>query len=307
MASEELVKHHVSEFDVIFLCYDEPNREALWADLQRHCPWAKKVEGVKGFDAAHKACANLAETDRFFTVDGDTKVDPTFWDLTLEYPAELADCQFDWASVNHINGLTYGNGSVKLWTKDFVLGMRTHENAPEGEQAVEFCWDRRYRPVPGVYSTTYPNATPFQAFRAGYREGVKMTLDQGKLVPGVRLKDRLARDNYVRLLIWASVGADVENGLWAIYGARRGIYEVLTGTIRSESISDFDWFNREWTCNGGWHTSYLENKLVAIGLELRKQFGLEVAELDADQSRFFKETHQHVERVTGSARQVRVY
>ena len=27
-----------------------------------------------------------------------------------------------------INGLKYGNGSLKMWTKDFVANMKTHEN-----------------------------------------------------------------------------------------------------------------------------------------------------------------------------------
>ena len=39
----------------------------------RIVPWAKRVHGVEGSDAAHKACANLSETDRFITVDGDNR------------------------------------------------------------------------------------------------------------------------------------------------------------------------------------------------------------------------------------------
>lgn len=301
MASEEVV-HDVSEFDVIFLSYDEPNKEEMWADLLQHCPWAKRVDGVKGFDSAHKACAELSDTERFFTVDGDTKVDPSFWSKKLAYPAELSDAQFSWASINHVNGLSYGNGSLKLWTRDFVLDMRTHENAPAGEQAVEFCWDSRYRAVPGIYSTTYPNGSEFQAFRAGYREGVKMTLDQGKFVPGTKLKDKLAHENYVRLLIWCSVGADVEHGRWAIYGARRGVYEVLSGEVSAESISDFDWFNKQWE-SGSVNWSGCSSEL---GETLRKTFGVQVADLDVEQSKFFKETHQTFERVFGSAREVRL-
>ncbi|SVC70278.1 uncharacterized protein METZ01_LOCUS323132, partial [marine metagenome] len=41
-------------------------------------PWAKRVHGVEGSDAAHKACAELSETKHFVTVDGDTIINPTF-------------------------------------------------------------------------------------------------------------------------------------------------------------------------------------------------------------------------------------
>lgn len=297
----------VSQFDVIFLSYDEPNKEELWADLLANSPWAKRVDSVKGFDTAHKACANLAETHRFFTVDGDTKVDSGFWDMILEYPDDLEGCQFDWASRNAVNGLCYGNGSLKLWTKDFVLGMRTHENALEGQQAVEFCWDQRYRAVPGIYSTTYPNASRYQAFRAGYREGAKMSLDQGSQVNGLKLKERLQRDNYARLLTWCSVGADADNGLWVIYGARLGLYETLTGRVDVSKISDYGWFlNHFVTSHKSDNHDELNETITKLGIELRKEYGIEVAELDADQSRFFKETHSHVERVHGVAREVRV-
>ena len=37
--------------------HDEPNAEKNYADLLKKVPWAKRVHGVKGSDAAHKAAA----------------------------------------------------------------------------------------------------------------------------------------------------------------------------------------------------------------------------------------------------------
>ena len=71
-------KLKVIDYDMIYLSYDEPNAERNYADLCQKVPWAKRVHGVKGSDAAHKACAELSETDRFITVDGDNIIDPTF-------------------------------------------------------------------------------------------------------------------------------------------------------------------------------------------------------------------------------------
>ena len=65
------MKLNLSEIDCIFLSYDEPNADKNWADLLNKAPWAKRVHGVKGSDAAHKACANLSETEHFITVDAE--------------------------------------------------------------------------------------------------------------------------------------------------------------------------------------------------------------------------------------------
>ena len=66
-------KQDVTELDIFYISYDEPNCEEHWADLLNKVPWAKRVHGVKGFDAAHKECANQSETERFITVDGDNR------------------------------------------------------------------------------------------------------------------------------------------------------------------------------------------------------------------------------------------
>ena len=59
------MKVKIAELDIIYLSYDEPNAEKNYADLLTKVPWAKRVHGVEGSDAAHKACAELSETDRF--------------------------------------------------------------------------------------------------------------------------------------------------------------------------------------------------------------------------------------------------
>ncbi len=71
-------KFKVLDYDVIYLSYDEPNAEKNYADLLTKVPWAKRVHGVEGSDAAHKACAELSETDRFITVDGDNRIRDNF-------------------------------------------------------------------------------------------------------------------------------------------------------------------------------------------------------------------------------------
>ena len=69
----------ISDLDFVYISYMEPNKEHNWADLKNKVPWAKRVDGVKGFDSAHKAAAELAETDFFISVDGDNIIDERFY------------------------------------------------------------------------------------------------------------------------------------------------------------------------------------------------------------------------------------
>ena len=70
-----------------------------------------------------------------------------------------------------------------------------------------------------------------------------MSLDEGKKAPQMNLKIVSGPKNYERLITWCNIGADVENGLWACYGARLGCYDTnLNEDFILESISSYDWF-----------------------------------------------------------------
>lgn len=300
--------HEMSEFDLFYLSYDEPNCEENWAKLVDLAPWAKRVHGVKGFDSAHKECANQSETARFITIDGDNIVYPELFETKINIPDKYSHCVLSWASRNIINGLIYGNGGVKLWTKEFVLNMRTHENAVEDGEKVDFCWDNSYLQLNNVYSDTCPNASPFQAFRAGFREGCKMTLDKGQRTDSLKIKDQIHWKNLQRLLVWASLGADIENGVWAIYGTRLGIYmSNVDRTWAIEQISDYDWFKNffaeeiqpkfaggEEFCpytNYKWDKNKVILESTRLKDELNKSIGLWIADFNEEQSAFFKNVY----------------
>lgn len=293
----------MNEFDIFYISYDEPKCEENWADLLQKAPWAKRVHGVKGFDSAHRACAEQSETERFITVDGDNIIDEKFLDLALNIPDKYKNCSFSWNSVNAVNGLIYGNGGLKLWTVDWVMNMKSHEHADSEAKKLDFCWDPTYLQLNGVWSTTYPNGSPFQAFRAGFREGCKMTLDQGDKVDAVKVKSTIYQENLRRLLLWCSVGADVDNGLEAMLGARLGIYMTNIATdFDIAKISDYDWFKQfgQETLDRLKGTSRLDTRRLvmeeihAIGHQLKQTMGLDLAVLDHNQSAWFKRVQVHV-------------
>ena len=68
----------IADLDCIFLTYDEPKKEEFWTKIKNIVPWAVRVDGVKGSDAAHKVAADASETDRFILIDGDNLPRPDF-------------------------------------------------------------------------------------------------------------------------------------------------------------------------------------------------------------------------------------
>jgi hypothetical protein len=294
----------IVEQDIIFLSYDEPNAEKNFADLCQKIPWAKRVHGVKGSDAAHKACADLSETENFVTVDGDNVIDPDFLNLKIDVD-ELGltkEHVFSWCGKIHVNGLMYGNGGLKLWNKDFVTNMKTHENSDKNDtpSLVEFCFDNRYYQFNENYSTSFTNESPFQAWRAGFREGVKMSLDQGKKVSYI---NSIWWQNYERLLIWSSIGADVKNGLWSIYGAREGCYLTNCTDWDYTQVRDFEYLTEKWNENyPKISESELRDKIESVGEKLSKELNLNIETLTEKGSKFFKKVYHNTPRIIKAAK-----
>ena len=283
-------KFNIAEYDVVFISYDEPNAEENWAELLTIVPWAQRVHGVEGSDAAHKAAANLSTTDRFITIDGDNFVISDFTDQEIELDDEFDDsrCVFSWPSLNTLNGLMYGNGGIKCWPKQLVLDMKTHESAdPDNAKAqVDFCWDITYVPIDKCFAEIHNNATPLQSWRAGFREGVKMSLEQGEKLSSLK---KIWKSNLNRLIIWMMVGVDQPNGIWALYGARLGCYMTYFTDWDFVNVRDFTYLNKFWDE----HVKHLTEEDLYSEIErITKIIGpqLGIAEpLTEGQSIFFKQ------------------
>jgi len=289
----------VIDQDIVFLSYDEPNAEKNYADLLSKAPWAKRVHGVKGSDAAHKACAAKSDTEYFVTVDADNIIDPAFLEVEIDLDALglTSDNVFSWCGKVHVNSLMYGNGGLKLWTRKFVNEMKTHENSDPADVKgkVEFCFDDRYYQFNENYSESFTNATPFQAWRAGFREGVKMSLDQGAKVGNLKT---VWWQNYHRLLIWCTVGADVENGMYSILGAREGAALTNCTDWDYANVRDFDYLTTYWNEHYENATSDIFTEQINFyGKELREKCGLEISNLDPAGSRFFKTVYNNTPRI----------
>ena len=111
----------IADLDCVYLSYDEPAKEEFWVKIRNMVPWATRVDGVRGSDAAHKAAAASSSTERFILIDGDNLPDPDFFNQTLSFATEQHEqAVFRWRARNHVNGLMYGNGGLSSWTRSYV-------------------------------------------------------------------------------------------------------------------------------------------------------------------------------------------
>lgn len=284
-------KYHLTQFDLFFLSYDEPNAEENWADLVEKAPWAKRVHGVKGLDAAHRECGKQSDTKWLITVDADNKVFPEFFDQIIELDENTdSNKSFTWNAVNAINGLMYGNGGVKLWSKEFVSNMSCHELG--GNQNVDFCWSPDYYNMGSVFSEVHNNTTPYQAFRVGYREGVKLPLDRGMVVPPRAINSVVHPVNLRNLKIWSSVGSHVKNGKWAMLGTRLGLLSHLDADFDLGNINDYQWFDALWEKLNFGEDTDIDHLLVTTKNRIFEEFHIDVANLGESDSLFFSETYK---------------
>ncbi len=275
----------VSDLDFVYISFKEPNKEQNWADLKNKVPWAKRVDGVVGFDSAHKAAAEKAETDFFISVDGDNIIDEGFLLETLDWEKTNPKAVHRWRAKNNVNGLVYGNGGLVGWQKETCLNMKTHENADKDENQIDFCWGVPHENLHNCYSTTVINGSEQQAFVAGYREGVKMSTEKGKPIPAEDFH-KIWPNNLRILSTWCTIGADVELGKYAMLGARMGCFNtVIQANSNHFHIRDLDNMESYYKDQS---PQDIDTDLLMYGNSLRQQLDMSIAEMDEDDSRFYR-------------------
>lgn len=228
-----------TDYTTVFLSYDEPNCEDNYRHLLSLNPQALRVHGVKGSDTAHKEVAKLSKTDNVIIVDGDNFVKHNFFTTTLELPNDvnLNTSVLSFSAYNTINGNSYGNGGIKVWPVKLIEDMQTHENGTGVDFDIA-----SYIELDDVASEIH-FASDFQAFRAGFREGIKLLLENNN----PKTLDTIDHRNYDRLWMWSHVGSDTKHGNYAIYGTRLAMNWLLTKHYDYHQIMDFDMFDDIFT------------------------------------------------------------
>ena len=233
----------LEDLPIVFISYNEPQANDNFAWLQERHFNVQRIDGIKGSDAAHKAAARLIDEEYFVTVDADCKVVPWFADVPSQTKLSPR-VNISFPSVNLVNGLCYGNGSTKIWHTPSMLSTPTHESASDDKHKFEFCWAFDYvaEKQPAGMVDFFSDR---QAWRAGYREGAKLLMHEGKF-KGVDFIKENCWGNFCRLLTWYTVGWDHKHGLYAISGAVTGSLMVLNGNYEADDIRDFDVIDKKF-------------------------------------------------------------
>lgn len=218
----------VDELDVIFISYDEPNAEDNWKRVLKKCPFAQRVHGVKGIFEAHKAAAELAQTDMFYVVDGDAELVDQF---SFAYQPNIwnRDTVHVWKSRNPINDLEYGYGGVKLFPKHIV------DNATTWNIDVTTSVGYKFKTMNSVSNITKFNTDAFSTWRSAFRECAKLAAGT--------IKNQIIEDDDERLERWCNVShGDFAD--YAIQGARKGRQYGLDNKNNKETLKMIN--DRQW-------------------------------------------------------------
>ena len=216
-------------YDIVFISYEEPNADDVYAELKERYPMAKRVHGVKGIHQAHIAAAKKCFTKMFWVVDGDAKLKD---DFTFDYICEDwdLDAVHVWRCQNPVNLLVYGYGGVKLLPRQLTIDMDVTK--PDMTTSIS----NKFYAHTEISNVTAFNTDPFNTWKSAFRECVKLS---SKLIRG-----QIDNETETRLLIWCNEGMNKPNGDYAMMGARAGKKYGEENKDNKEAlfkINDFDW------------------------------------------------------------------
>ena len=212
------------QLDVVFISYKEPNAEENWNRLLEFVPNAKRVQGVQGILAAHKAAANLVTTDMFYVVDGDAWINDG-WAFNFQPNLYDRDCVYVWHSKNPTNDLHYGYGGVKLFPT--ALLKRTSKWGTDLTTSVS----KKLKVIEQVSNITKFNISEFDTWRSAFRECAKLAVSTDS-----NAQDRLSR--------WLESN-NGEFSDWARKGAQQGKQYAEANSSISR-INDYEWLEQQF-------------------------------------------------------------
>lgn len=223
-------------FDIVFISYFEKLADENFQNLldkvgNTHSVY--RVNGVKGIHQAHRAAAEIAQSDLFWVVDADAILEPTF---NFEFPQVVYHDTYTksivhvWRSRNPINNLEYGYGGVKLLPRQLTLNMDLSK--PDMTTSIS----ASFKVMDEVSNITAFNTDAFSAWRSAFRECVKLSS---------RVIDRQNdEETMTRMAAWLEYHPGKPFSSEASSGAFDGIKygrESAADPAALALINDFDW------------------------------------------------------------------
>lgn len=220
-------------FDIIFLSYDEQNKDISWKNLYNRFPWALRIDGIKGIYQAHLEAAKIARTKMFWVIDSDNTILSEF-DFSF-CPQINQHLIHVWYARNPINGLEYGFGGIKLFPRNLLLS-----SISAGIDVTTSLFQDIII-VDTVASITNFNINPLTTWRSAFRENVKLTLN---------LTNGYEDENKERMNKWlTSLSTQPLNAEYAIAGAKAGQKYAIKYKNQEDKlvlINDYKWLKEEF-------------------------------------------------------------
>ena len=219
---------------VYFLYTNEANMNDNWERLSSIVPHAVAVASTGNIFQSHKHIAELCAADRFYVVDADSWITDGFdFDRNIDLtPRSVAVFR----SRNPINGLVYGHGGIKLFSKDCFSVDRIDK--PDMTTTLADA----YIKVNTIASEHRFNYSPYSTWRTAFREAVKLSTGINKNNNDQESQDRLA--------MWCAAGLEADYGYFSVQGAQQGVEYTKTSDFDAARVNDFKWIREkfiEWT------------------------------------------------------------
>ena len=214
--------------DIVFISYDEINADLNYNILKERFPRAKRLHGVKGMENALYEAAQLSETDYYFAVFAKTRLHE---DFNFDFlPDRLeGDKHHIFHCKNLVNDLEYGHMGVILYNCNMVTASHDYEKL-----GLDYTLSHRHGVVPIVSCYGEFNTSPFETWRAAFRETIKLAQ---------MMDEAPTTETQHRLNVWCSV-AHGEYSEYCTAGANHGVeFYNLYKDDMTELKKSFRW---EW-------------------------------------------------------------
>lgn len=234
--------------DIIFVSYGEHNANENWNKLVSKFPYAKRVNNIKGIYNAYKLAADYSETNYFFIVDADNVILDNFkFDFN---PVDNSIGTYIWQAQNPVNFLTYGYGGIKMYNKaEFRFidnGSEDKSNQYNFISHYDFPITPKIKFVKEIASITHFNSSPYDAWKAAFRECCKLTTFGDIL----KLSQKQLENYRSKLDIWCNTGKDKPFGNWVIEGAKDGKdfgHVNKNNILELANINNYNWLTQRFT------------------------------------------------------------
>jgi hypothetical protein len=218
---------------VYFLYTNEANLNENWERLQTKTEHCQAIAAVGNIFESHKHIASLCEGDRFYVVDADSWIVDSFnFDKNIELTAKSVAV---FRSKNPVNGLIYGHGGIKLFSKDCFSAERL--DRPDMTTTLA----DNYIKVNILATEHRFNYSAYSTWRTAFREAVKLSA-------GIN-KNNNDQESQERLTMWCEAGLETQYGYFAIQGARHGVAYAKSVDVNFNLVNNFAWLEeqfREW-------------------------------------------------------------